>query len=105
MTEGRIGHYAATAAHSAGVGLEDGFDEPRELTYVDMDTFRATFCVPADAGSGNCLCAKGLRRRFKTPEKHFSGELSNGPNLALFETAAAAKPLLFQGGRVTQGRE
>ncbi len=36
----------------------------------------------------NCLCVKGLRRRFRMPEKYFSGELSNWLYLALFETAA-----------------
>ena len=54
-------------------------------------------CSVAASRRGNCLCAKGLRRRFRTPEKYFSGELSNWSNPALFETAASAKPPLFQG--------
>ncbi len=45
---------------------------------------------------------KGLRRRFRTPEKLFSGELSNWAYLALFKTAAPAKRPLFQGANVTQ---
>ena len=47
--------------------------------------------VPGRARRGNCLCAKGLRRRFRTPKKYFSGELSNWPNPALFETAYPRK--------------
>ncbi len=50
----------------------------------------------------NYLCAKGLRRRLGTPEKYFSGELSNWPNPALFKTVAPAKPPLFQGGQVQE---
>jgi len=76
-----------------------------------MRIFKKSFVAPVAAGgfraasrSGNCLCAKGLRRRFKTPKKYFSGELSNWPNLALFETAASAKPPLFQGVRNTRKR-
>jgi len=51
----------------------------------------------AATGRGNRLCAKGLRRRHKTPEKYFFDELSNWSNPALFETAASAKQPLFQG--------
>jgi len=70
-----------------------------------MRIFKNSFVAPCAAGGseatptrGNRLCAKGLRRRFRTPEKYFSGELTNWPNPALFETADAAKAPLFQGG-------
>ena len=45
-------------------------------------------CPEAASRRGNRLWAKGLRRRIATPRKYFSGELSNWPNPALFETAA-----------------
>jgi len=40
---------------------------------------------------------QGFTATLQDAKKYFSGELSNGPYLALFETAAAAKPPLFQG--------
>ncbi len=63
-----------------------------------MRIFRNSFVAPraADGSAaasrcGNCLCAKGLRRRFRTPEKYFSGELSNCPNTAPFKNSTSAK--------------
>jgi len=69
-----------------------------------MRIFKKSFVAPQFSTSceaalyrANCRPAKGLRRRFKTPEKYFSGELSNGSYPALFETAASAKTPLVQG--------